>query len=91
MSAKTKTAAARPAAEPAPLTAAAAPTTTDERLQRIAALGERVAEHVRFASGVASMTGVSGEAKDRAVAAFCERLTVLEGQLARIVEELRLG
>jgi hypothetical protein len=91
MSAKTKTA-ARPAAEPTPLPpGSAAPTTTEERLQRIAALGERVAEHVRFMCGVTGLTGVSAEAKAKAVAAFCQRLTVLEEQLGRIEEELRLG
>jgi hypothetical protein len=40
---------------------------------------------------VGGLHGTSAEARERAVAAFCERLTVLEGQLARIHEELRLG
>jgi len=67
------------------------PLTTEERLQRIAALGRRVAEYVEFMAQVGGLNGTSAEAKDRAVAAFYERLTVLEGQLARIHEELRLG
>jgi hypothetical protein len=92
MSAKAKSAAARPPTEPTPLPVGSAPlSTTEERLQRIEALGERVAEHVRFMCGVGGLTGVSAEAKAKAVEAFCERLSVLELQLGRIEEDLRLG
>jgi hypothetical protein len=85
----------RPSAAPlasAPARAAQdPPLTTEERLKRIAALGRRVAEYVEFMGQVGGLNGTSAEAKERAVAAFYERLTVLEGQLARIREELRLG
>jgi hypothetical protein len=37
------------------------------------------------------MHGTSAEAKERAVAAFYERIVVLEGQLGRIQENLQLG
>jgi hypothetical protein len=67
------------------------PLSTAEHLQRIAALGRQVAEYVEFMAQVGGLSGTSAEARDRAVAAFYERLTVLEGQLARIYEELRLG
>ena len=67
------------------------PWTTEERLQRIEALGQRVAGHVEFMCRVGTLIGVSAEAKDKAVTVFYERLTVLEAQLARIQEDLRLG
>ena len=69
----------------------APPLTTEEGLLRIAALGKQVAAHVEFMCGVGNLSGTSAEAKDVAVAAFCERLTALERELARIQEELRLG
>ena len=85
----------RPSSAPlasAPARAAQDPLlTTEERLKRIAALGRRVAEYVEFMAHVGGLNGTSAEAKERAVAAFYERLAVLEGQLARIHEELRLG
>src|SRR5262245_18627263 len=66
------------------------PRTAEERLQHIAVLGRRVAEYVEFMAQVGGLNGTSAEARERAVAAFCDRLTVLEAQLARIHEELRL-
>ncbi len=89
----------RTASRPPPGTRASAPAravkdpplTTEERLQRIAALGKRVAEYVAFMARVGGLNGSSAEAKTQAVAAFYERLAVLEGQLARIHEELQLG
>ena len=67
------------------------PLTAAERLQQIAALGRRVAEYVEFMARIDSLNGTSAEAKERAVVAFYERLMILEGQLGRIHEELRLG
>ena len=66
-------------------------TTTEERLQRIAALGERVNKYVQFICGSCGLPGTSGEARDRAVTAFYERLLALERQLGRIEEDFRLG
>jgi hypothetical protein len=65
--------------------------TTEERLHNIHALGERVNGYVQFMCQVGSLAGTSAEAKATAVAAFLERLTVLERQLGRIQEDLRLG
>jgi hypothetical protein len=70
---------------------AAAPLTTEARLQRIAALGERIAGYVRFMGEVGGLSGTSAEMKGRAVAAFYERLALAESQLGRIQEDLRLG
>ena len=69
----------------------APPQTTEEGLRRIAALGKQIAGYVEFMGGIGGLVGTSAEAKDVAVAAFCERLTALERELARIHEDLRLG
>jgi hypothetical protein len=83
---------ARPVAEePPPLPGQPVPCTTAERLLHIEAMGKRVHGYVQFMCQVGALTGTSAEAKKRAVLAFYERLTVLERQLARIQEELRLG
>ena len=67
------------------------PATLEERLQRIAAMGQRISDYVRFMSEIAGLNGTSAEAKERAVAAFYERLVVAETQLGRVHDELRLG
>jgi hypothetical protein len=82
---------AQPVEDLPPWPGQAVPYTTDERLLRIEALGKRVNEYVQFMCQVGGLGGTSAEAKERAVVAFCERLTVLERQLGRIQEELRLG
>jgi hypothetical protein len=55
------------------------------------ALGERINGYIQFMGAVATLDGTSGEAKDKAVATFHERLIALEEQLLRIQENLRLG
>lgn len=80
-----------PTAPTLPRAAAETPATVADRLRRIALLGERVAEYVAFMAQVASQSGTSAEVQERSVAAFLERLTILESQLAQIHEELRLG
>jgi len=70
---------------------AAPPLTTEARLQCIAALGERIAGYVRFMSAVGTLDGSSQEVKERAVAAFYEKMALGEGQLRRIQDDLRLG
>ena len=65
--------------------------TTEERLQHIEALGQRIAEYVRFMCQVGGLNGTSAEMKERAVTAFHERMALLESQLGRIQEDLRLG
>jgi hypothetical protein len=95
MTAKTKTptrSAILPlAAEPPIGLRESIPWTTEERLQRIAAMGQRIDSYIQFMSQISTMNGTSTEAKDKAVAAFYERMVVLERHLGRIQEELQLG
>ena len=63
----------------------------EECLHQIEVTGQRVHGYVQFMCQVGSLGGTSVEAKERAVAAFYERLAVLERQLGRIQEGLRLG
>jgi hypothetical protein len=65
--------------------------TTEERLQRLQILGQRIDGYIRFMSKISAMNGVSREAKDKAVTRFYDRLTVLERDLERIREEVWLG
>ncbi len=67
------------------------PLTTEERLEQIAALGERINAYLQFMGKIGSLRGTSAEAKEKAVVAFYERLAALEGQLGRIQENLLLG
>jgi hypothetical protein len=67
------------------------PLSTQERLERIAALGQRVSRAVEFMCQAASLTGASAEAKEQAVIDFYEKLLALEGQLSRVAEGLRLA
>ncbi len=69
----------------------APPETTEERLHRIKVARQLVTEHVEFIRGVGTLGGASAEAKEKAVLAFYERLTSLERQLARVLDDLRLG
>jgi hypothetical protein len=69
---------------------AAPPLTMEERLHRIEAMGRRIDDYIKFMCGIVGPTGTSAEAKERAVAAFHEQLVVVESQLARIHDELRL-
>ena len=67
------------------------PLTTEERLRRIEALGERIAGHVRFMCQVAGLCGSSAEMKERAVTAFYEQMILVESQLGQLREDLMLG
>ena len=67
------------------------PLTTEDRLAHIRVLGQRVDCYIQFMCQVGSLNGTSAEAKERAVTAFYERMVVVEGQLGRIQENLRLG
>jgi hypothetical protein len=67
------------------------PETTAERLQRITTLGRRIHEYVQFMRRVGKLNGTSSEAREKAVAAFYEQMALLERQLSRIQEDLRLG
>src|SRR5690349_16250386 len=68
-----------------------APLTTEDRLRHIEALGQRIAGYVQFMCQVGSLNGTSAEMKDRAVTAFYERMALVESQLGRIQDDLRLG
>ena len=65
--------------------------TMQDRLQRIQALGEQISKYIKFMCEVEKLAGTSTEAKERSVAAFYERMVILERQLCRIQEDLRLG
>jgi hypothetical protein len=67
------------------------PTTMEERLQCIEAMGKRIAGYFQSMCAIGSLPGTSAEAKEKAVVAFCERMAVAERQLGRILEELQLG
>jgi len=67
------------------------PPTTDQRLRDIAAMGQRINGYVQFICQIGNLAGTSAEAKERALAAFHERLAALERQLGRIHDELQLG
>ena len=62
----------------------------EERLQRIEAMGLRIDGYVRFMCQVANLNGASAEVKERAVTDFYEQMIVVERQLGRIHENLRL-
>jgi hypothetical protein len=66
------------------------PTTMEERLQRIESLGRRVDDYIQFMCQIRSLNGSSAEAKERAVTAFYQQMLVVERQLGRIHEDLRL-
>jgi hypothetical protein len=63
----------------------------EEGLQRIQALGQRIKVYVQFICAVGKLDGSSAEAKQKAVAVFYDRLLLMEQELGRIQEALRLG
>ena len=67
------------------------PSTTEDRLAHIQALGQRIVSYVKFMCTVGRLEGSSAESKDRAVAVFYDRLYILEQELARIYDSLLLG
>ena len=75
---------------PAPVLAPASSWTIEERLHRIDVMGKRIEGYIRFMCQVATQANVSAEAKDKAVAAFHDRLVIVEKQLARIQENFSL-
>jgi hypothetical protein len=81
----------RGAALPAAAAWQTQPWTTEEFLQQIEAMGQRINRYVQFMCSIGSLNGSSGEAKQKAITAFYERLTVLERQLVRIQDDLQLG
>lgn len=75
-----------------PLEVSQAPCVTiGDRLARIAALGVKVAEHIRTVGAIQALPGTSTEAKEKAAALFLERLVFMERALGKTLEELNLG
>ena len=66
------------------------PSTTEERVRRIEAMLRQITGYAQFMCAVDPRNGTSLEERDRAVAAFYDRMVLLERQLARIQEEFRL-
>jgi hypothetical protein len=66
------------------------PSSTEERLQRIQAMGQRINGYVQFMCHVDNLNGASAEAKEKAVVAFYEQMVVLERQLGRIQDDFQL-
>ena len=64
------------------------PSTTGDRLLHIQALGHRIEGYVEFMCAVENLRGSSVEAKQKAVAIFHDRLTILEPQLGHIPRKL---
>jgi hypothetical protein len=88
MSTKTKS---PRSAQPAQLPVAQTPPwTTDERLKRIEAMGQRVNGYVQFMCALGNLNGTSTETRDKAIIAFYEKMVVLERQLALIQDEFKL-
>lgn len=67
-----------------------APLTMEEHMLRIEALGQRIDGYIRFMCQLATQSGISLEAKERAVHAFYKQMVLVEGQLGRIHNELQL-
>jgi len=67
------------------------PASTEECLARIRTLGQRVEGHVDFICAIGKLPSTSIEAKQRAAAAFYDRMRALERLLGTIREELWLG
>ncbi len=93
MTTKTKSRAVAPSAAAAPIDDlwSTVPLTTEDRLLRIQALGQRIDGYIRFMCAIGHLNGSSTEAKDKAVAVFYERLITMEQELGRIQEDLQLG
>jgi hypothetical protein len=66
------------------------PSTLAERLQRIEDLRRRINGYVDFMCQDGRPSGCSAEAREKAVALFCEEMAVVERRLGRIEEDLRL-
>jgi len=66
------------------------PWTTEERQQRIAAMGLRITEYIQFMCTVGNPKAASSEAREKAVTAFYEHMIVVERQLRRIHDDFQL-
>jgi len=80
-----------PSAPPFPRRISSAPLTTEQRLLDIEQMRERVNSFVEFMCRPDGLKGTSQEEREKAIAAFHERMAVLERELGRIHDEFRLG
>ena len=62
----------------------------EERLHRVEIMGKRIDGYIQFMCQIAGQTGTSAEVKERAVKVFYDQMVIVENQLARIHDELRL-
>jgi hypothetical protein len=87
----TKSAALPPAGLASSALPAPPPQTLEERLEHLPVLLEHIEGCVEFMCDVARLTGTSREEKERAVAAFYDRLKSAEQDLSRIQDIIRLS
>jgi hypothetical protein len=96
MASKTKA----PPAPPASLPAEAPPPggrpraavlNTEQRLEGIESMRQRVNSYADYIRQSASLPSTSREAREQAIAAFYDRMATFERELSRIEEGLRLG
>ena len=66
------------------------PTSTQERIVHIRALGHRIEGYIKYMCAADRVGISSAEVRDKAVAIFYERLAFLEQELSRIHEKLQL-
>jgi hypothetical protein len=63
---------------------------SEERMQRIKAMGQRIVGYVESMCQPGDQGGSSAEATEKAVTAFYERMLVVESQLRKIHDDFRL-
>lgn len=69
---------------------ASSPPFQQDRFHDIDQIGQRINGIIRFMCDIGNLPGISGEAREKALTAFHERLIAVEKQLAQIQERLRL-
>jgi hypothetical protein len=66
------------------------PLTVEEYLHRIEAMGKRIDSYIQYICQLTGQSGMSAEVKERAVREFYQEMILVDGQLARIHDLLRL-
>ena len=64
--------------------------TTEERRQRIEVIGQRINGYVQFMCQTGILTNTSGEAMEKAIVLFYDQMVLMESQLGRIHDDLKL-
>ena len=64
--------------------------TMEERLHRIETMRKRIDGYIEYICQIGKLTGASAEVKERAVTIFYEQMLVVERELGRTHDELRL-